>query len=237
MDNTKVKAIVLGGIDYKEKDKLIKLFTLEQGIVTVVFRGVKNTNAKLKSAKEMFSFGDFILANGKFKIVTSADIIDSFFDITKDIKKYYVACAILDIIKSILPEGETSSSLFILTIKCLQMLAYEGVNVYNVINKFLIEVFTGFGYSFGVDECNNCGEKLNLSRFLNLDYGEITCTKCKVGNYIELSKQVYSALRLFTITETDKISTLKLNEDINKQVFNTLALNYKNRFKKSIVIM
>lgn len=237
MDNTKVKAIVLGGIDYKEKDKLVKLFTLEQGIVTVVFRGVKNANAKLKSAKEVFSFGDFILANGKFKIVTSADVIDSFYDITKDIKKYYAGCAMIDIIKTILPEGEISAGLFILTIKCLEMLAYQDVSIYNIINKFLIEVFTGFGYSLGVDKCNNCGEKLNLNIFLNLDYGEITCTKCKIGNYIELSKPVYSVLRLFSITDTDKISTLKVNEDINKQVFNLLALNYKNRFKKSIILI
>ena len=47
MNETKVRAIVLGGIDYKEKDKLINLFTLEHGIVSVVFRGVKASNAKL----------------------------------------------------------------------------------------------------------------------------------------------------------------------------------------------
>ena len=66
MSETKVKAIVLGGIDYKEKDKLVNLFTLEKGIVTVVFKSVKSPNAKLKSAKEMFSFGDFIYVEGKY---------------------------------------------------------------------------------------------------------------------------------------------------------------------------
>lgn len=234
---TKVKAIVLGGIDYKEKDKLIKLFTLEQGIVTVVFRGVKNANAKLKSAKEVFSFGDFILTNGKFNIVTSADIIDSFFDITKDIKKYYIACAIIDIIKTVLPEGETNSNIFILTLKCLEMLAYQNVNIYNVINKFLLEVFSIIGYRFNVDFCNNCGEKLIVNRYLNLETGEITCANCKLNSSTLLSQITYSAIRLLSITNTDKISTLKINEDTNKQLFNLLATIYKNRFKKNISIL
>ena len=91
MNETKVKAIVIGSKDYKEKDKLVDLFTLECGIVTTLFKSVKNPNAKLKSAKEIFTFGDFIYIDGVFKTVTSADVISNFFDITKNINAYYVA--------------------------------------------------------------------------------------------------------------------------------------------------
>ena len=236
MTETKVKAIVIGGIDYKEKDKLVSLFTLEHGIMSVVFRGVKNVNAKLKSAKELFSFGDFIFTYGKLKTITSAEIIDNFFDITKDIKKYYVACAILEIIKTVLPEGESNSQLFVNTLKCLKMLAYDNVDLYNIINKFLIFVFEGFGYKFSLNTCNNCGTKFLGNCYMNLTYGDITCARCRVGNYIQLSKSVYSTLRLLSITDFDKLNTLKIPEEINKQVFSVLSLNYEKRFFKKIYL-
>lgn len=233
---TKVKAVVLGGIDYKEKDKLITLFTLEQGIVTVVFRGVKNVNAKLKSAKELFSFGDFILSEGKNKIVITADIIDNFFDITKDIKKYYCACAFVEAIKGSLMPQEANPQMFITLIKCLKFLT-EDVFYVNVINKFLIELFQQFGYKFDLNSCNNCGMPLLNNIYMNLNYGDITCANCRMGAYIEISKPVYSAMRILSITNIDKLATIKIDQQISKQVFDVLALNFKNRFGKTLTIM
>lgn len=237
MTETKVKAIVLGGIDYKEKDKLITIFTLEQGIVTVVFRGVKNANAKLKSAKEMFSFGDFILTEGKTNLVISADIIESFYDITKDIKKYYVACAMVEIVKTVLPPKEPNPKIFLAMIKCLNMLCDESINYLNIINKFLISVFEQIGYKFDLNACNNCGEMFINQIYMNLTYGDITCSHCKIGAYVELTKPVYSALRILSITDIEKMSTVKISNEINRQVFEILALNFSSKFNKKLNIM
>lgn len=237
MSETKVKAIVLGGIDYKEKDKLVNLFTLEKGIVTVVFKSVKSPNAKLKSAKEIFSFGDFIYVEGKYNTVTSAEIISTFYEITKDIKKYYIACAILNIVKTVLPVGETNVPLFIDTLKCLNLLANETVNPFYVINKFLIRIFEGFGYEFTLNACNNCGEKFLNHRYINLTYGDITCHNCKVGIYKEISAGEYSALRLLSLTDYDSLLTLKLSKEVEKQVFELLNLNFEKRFGKKLEII
>lgn len=237
MTETKVKAIVLGGIDYKEKDMLVSLFTLEEGIISAVFKGVKNPNAKLKSAKEMFSFGDFIISENKTKIVISSDIVDSFYEITKDIKKYYIACAIMDTLKTTLPTGEPNPELFLATLKCLNLLAYQNVNIYNVLNKFLTNIFEGVGYKFVLDECNNCGAKFINRRFMNLQYGDITCHNCRVGNTVELTPIIYNTLRLYSKTEYEKLSTLKIKDDANRSVLKLLLFNFEYRFNKKITVM
>lgn len=234
MNETKVKAIVLGGIDYKEKDMLVTLFTLEQGIISVTFKGVKNPKAKLKSAKEVFSFGDFIYSGGT-KLVISADIIENFYDLTKDIKKYYVACAMLEVIKTVLPQGEANPQVFLLLIKSLRLLV-GGVEPLNVINKFLVNIFKHIGYSFNTQYCNNCGVKLVLHRYMNLSIGDITCHSCRVGNYVELSNSVANTLRLYAITDIDKIGTIKIPANINAETFNLLALNFKTKFNKTLQI-
>ena len=237
MSEAKVKAIVLGGVDYKEKDKLVNLFTLEKGIITVVFKSIKNPNAKLKSAKEIFSFGDFVYVEGKYNTVTSADIISTFYEVTKDIQKYYSACAVLNIVKTVLPIGEANVPLFVDTLKCLNMLAYANVNSYYILNKFLIRIFEGFGYEFALNACNNCGEKFLNHRFMNLTYGDITCYNCKTGIYKEITSGEYSALRLLSLTDYDSLSTLKLTKGIERQVFELLNLNFEKRFGKKLEII
>ena len=46
----KVSGIVLGGISYGENDKILKLFTLEKGLISAKIKGVKKAGAKLKFA-------------------------------------------------------------------------------------------------------------------------------------------------------------------------------------------
>ena len=235
MNETKVRAIVLGGIDYKEKDKLINLFTLEHGIVSVVFRGVKGANAKFKSAKEIFSFGDFIYTEGKSRVVISADIIENFYDIVKDIKKYYAGCAVLDTIKTLLGQEEQNPQAFIATLKSLKLIV-EGVDVYNVLNKFLITVCSTIGYKFNFDCCNNCGKDL-LGVFFNLGYGDIVCHLCVSGDYVELEGDILNAMNQYLNTKFEDIASLNINQKTAKDIFKILSASIKYRFGKKISLM
>ena len=60
MASTKVKGVVLGSVNTKEKDKIVTIFSLEQGKMSLSMRGVRGDKAKMKFAKELFCFADFI---------------------------------------------------------------------------------------------------------------------------------------------------------------------------------
>lgn len=234
MQETKIKAIVIGNRDYKEKDMLVTLFSLEEGIITVTFKGVKNQNAKLKSAKELFSFGDFIYSKGKSNVVTSANIIDSFHNITKSVSNYFTACNIIKIIKTILPDGETSHKLFVDTLKSFDLLSDGLIDNLYILNKYLISVFEGFGYQFNLNKCSSCGNPFLSRRFMNLKYGDITCYQCRVGEVEEISSATYSAIRLLSQTDYSNLKTLKIKENILKDAFNLLHKNYIYRFNQKL---
>ncbi len=145
MASTKVKAVVIGGVNVKEKDKLISLYTLEKGKMSVSMKGVRGDKAKLKSAKEIFSFGDFVVEEGRStNIVIGADIIDNFYDLSKDIDKYYEGCAILDIVSK--TQSEPNPQIFIEVVKALKTLCYDNVKKYYVIDKFLLSLFYNMGF-------------------------------------------------------------------------------------------
>ena len=81
MEEFKVKGVVLASKDYKEKDILITLFTVELGKITAVLRGAKQSKAKLKYAGQPFCFADWILVKkGEYFYVTAVDLIDTFYE-------------------------------------------------------------------------------------------------------------------------------------------------------------
>ena len=231
--SVKVKAIVIGGTNVKEKDRIVQLFTLENGKMSVSMKGVRGDKAKLKSAKELFCFGDFIIEEGKsVNVVTSVDVLDNFYAITGDISKYYEACAIVDIVSKI--AVEPNPALFVETLKALKTLCYDNVKKYYVIDKFLISIFRGMGYDFITDKCSNCGGKLD-ARYFNLDIGEIVCPACKTNLCIPISNPCYSAVKIFNNTEYEKLTSINLGGSGEIQAFDLLSQNYYWRTNYNIL--
>ena len=225
--STKVKAIVIGGTNIKEKDRIITLFSLERGKISASMKGVRGEKAKLKSAKELFCFGEFIIEEGKnINVITSVDVLDNFYDLTKDIDKYYEGCAILDIINKVVVEP--NPALFIETIKALKSLCYDKLSKFYVIDKFLITIFKAMGYDFITDKCSTCGAKLG-NRYLNLDIGEIVCTNDKTSMCISVTDACYSAIKIFDMTDYEKLPTIKIGGNGEAQAFSVLSQNYEWR--------
>lgn len=228
MASTKVKAVVIGGVNVKEKDRLITIFSLEQGKMVVSMKGVRGDKAKLKSAKEIFCFGDFVIEEGKFSnVVTAVDIIDNFYSLSKNIEKYYEGCAMLDIVNKISTQ-EPNPALFIELLKALQSLCYDDVKKYYVIDKFLMNIFNAMGYGFLTDTCSSCGSHLSL-KYFNFEIGEIVCPSCKNAICEPISDACYSALRILDKTDYDKLSTVKFGGMGEVQAFNLLSKNYQFR--------
>ncbi len=232
----KVKAIVIGATDYKEKGKRITLFSLEKGKIHATLKSVKSSKAKLKFAKELFCFGDFFIEIPSM-IVTNVDIENNMFELTKDIDKYYIACAILEIVNTVLHENEQNTPLFLETLRALGVIAYEDVNDKYVLIKYLLSVFAFMGYSLALSNCCICGEKFSGKRYLNLDFGEVVCLACKSANCIEISARAGTALKLLNETEYNKLFTLKLAKGSEDEALNILNINFDRRFGKKLKLL
>lgn len=233
MASTKVKAIVIGGVNIKEKDRLITIFSLEQGKMVVSMKGVRGGKAKLKSAKEIFCFGDFVIEEGKNSaIVTAVDIVDNFYGLTQNVDKYYEGCALLDIVSKV--TNEANAGLFIELLKSLKCLCYENVKKYYVVDKFLLNVLNSMGYGFLTEKCSSCGSLLS-TKYLNLEVGEIVCPMCKTSLCLPISEPAFSAMRLLDNTPYEKLSTVKLGGMGEVQAFNLLSKNYEYRTGYKII--
>ena len=204
--DTKVKGIVVKLNDYKDADKLASIFTLEQGIISAKFTGVKKEKAKLKSVAQPFVFADFVLnESGNNKTVTSASVIDSFYNILNTYNKTIMGYIVLDIIKSILPKEKSEPDLFLLTINALQNIENknEFISTINFILKFIS--FSGMEIQF-----------LN-AEYVYLDTLNGNFSVNREQGFIAIDKKVYLTLK--AINEEKEIEA---NETILKQILRLL---------------
>ena len=139
-------AILLKATDYRESDKLVRLFTVEGGIVSAVMKGVKKQNAKLKFGAQPFAFCEYNIVSGKgLNTVAGCVPIEDFFSLTQDVDKYTCASVMLeaaDRAVSDLPDPLA----FILLLKSLKETLYGDADPRIVLVKFLQTLILRGGY-------------------------------------------------------------------------------------------
>ncbi len=192
----KVNGITLRAVNYKDSDKILTVFTLEKGKITVSARGVRKANAKMKQISEPFCFAESVLAekSGRFT-VTEINSYDAFYPIRCDLSKYYVGMTALEITDAFLPDEMVSEGQFVLLVEFLKKLAYKSFNPINLLLKFFYDVALENGYSINLSACGRCGEEIKDRVFLSLKDGCCVCETCKKQGESGFSIDTYKYLR------------------------------------------
>ena len=202
----KTDALVLGGIDYKDHDKLLTLFTAERGIVFVGIKGVRKPKAKLSFAAQPFAFAEYVLVEkGEHHTVKSAYSYDGFYPLRLDVERFYAANGILAVCKAVAPDGERLHTLFVATVQALKELAYEEADPIETLVGFMLNAAGEAGYYVDLDGCGICGAEPTGEPYFDFDAGHFTCQECSVGSRASVS--TYHTLRKCASLDYDEGKT------------------------------
>ncbi len=235
----KIQAIVIKSSDKKEKDKNILLFSHEKGKFWATLKGVKGANAKMKMAQNPFCFGEFILEDGKFgKIVTGFESIETFYELSEDVEKYFEGTAMLEIVNSLNFSNETEQTgVFLTLLKSLKTLCFEKVENLYVLDKFLLDVFALSGFPLYTEKCTGCGTSAFEHIYIDYNTGELVCTACKNYSCEETSKNSYLAMKILNNTSLDKLKTVKLAQGSEEALLRVLVKNFEARFERRLKLI
>lgn len=190
----KDKAIVISSKDKGESDRMLTLFSLENGKLFAKIRGVKKPKAKLAFASLPFCFGEYLFVESKgFLTVTNCNAIDNFFDISYDLNSYYVGNTILEIVNILSRQGEASTDLFVLTLRALKALAYSKPNMLLLLSKYIYDVLEVAGYKINTDPCV-LKDNPNREIFFNFESGNFVCEQEEGFSVASISAEVAAGL-------------------------------------------
>jgi len=154
MKNT--QAIILKIENYRERDERICLYTKDFGKITVVARGVKRIEAKLRGNLDIFNYVDISFVDGAgLPILTAIDMHRRFHNLAQDYVLYRSALGIVAIVSDVFQEGAGADEFFNILHNALRELdeggelsySERGLYSWSLLKRFQLDVLNNQGYS------------------------------------------------------------------------------------------
>lgn len=230
--------LILKEISYKENDKILHALSRTRGKIQIISKGSKKSNSHLINASQIFAYSRCTLNVSKdMYILTSASLLDNFYNLNNNIDAYYNACYILELISYVAQENEVDSKVFDMTVSVISHLSNFNKDFDKLTASYELKLAAMLGYKpdflhclhccatiktdgkFSVSEggvfCSQC---VNFGNGINVTYNEIltmeSILKSKFENvgFIEVSKHIMNLIRkfLFYYIGKDNFTTLKL---------------------------
>lgn len=176
----KTDAIVLKHYELGEADKIIVLYTRNNGKVKAVANGVRKTKSRLAGGVELFTYNQLLLYQGKsLAKISQCDILESFATIRSDLFKMAYASYLTEVINEFTVEEEKNEPLFALLLTTLYLLA--GEEDLELITRFFeLRLLNLLGYKPEIERCVDCGKELSQIEEIKFSSqaGGIVCSKC-----------------------------------------------------------
>ncbi|MDE5566388.1 MAG: DNA repair protein RecO [Anaeroplasmataceae bacterium] len=166
-----MEGIVLKSISYKEKSKLVYLYT-PLGKKSVLVHDL-NKNVGFTTTLSIVSFET---TNQKLPVLTSYHLIESHFDL--DVHKIDDIRIMLEVLEQI-PEDSNHTRIYPFFIRCFDALL-KSLKPQFYLLLFLTKMLSVFGVRPEFQNCVLCGNK-EIASFSILD-GGVLCSSCSVTN-------------------------------------------------------
>ena len=222
METIQTKALVLKTCNMNDNDKLITFFSVDYGRVTAIAKGVRSHKHKDFSALQQFCYSDVVLncKQGGLYTVSSAQVINNFFNLRNDVCKVSFASYYMDVVADISQDVTGDDEYFSFVLNTLYLTAIADnksqEDVTSALKKlkmiFEIKTVCAMGVMPTVTRCICCGKDKGLNYFSSADGGAV-CTDC-IGRYAGSDKLPHA------VNETVlKVINYVVSSD-NRKVFN-----------------
>jgi DNA replication and repair protein RecO len=171
-------AIVIRSQEYGESDRILTVFSRENGKIQVIAKGVRKPKSRQRGGTQLFTYADFLLYRGRsLDTVTQVSPRESFPHLWDDLDRTMAATGMAELLDFSLMTGQSYPELFTLTLTCFFLLAhYEPLLVLSTYTLRLMKIL---GYSLVLEECAECGAKVEGERlYFSSLAGGILCNFC-----------------------------------------------------------
>ena len=223
----KIEGIVISEVDYKESSKIINVLTKEYGIIGIIARGTKQVKSKLSGVTSKLTYGYFHV-NYKEKGLSNlieVDIINKFKNIRKDIDLMSYALYLLELAEKVY-KHDNDKGIYEMLIASLCKID-DGYDHKVITNIFELKMLDYLGIRPVIDECVNCGNKLDIVTISSYRGGYL-CKNCANGEVITNIKTV-KLLRMFYYVDISKITKLEVSDNI-KDELSKFIYDYYDRY-------
>ncbi len=174
-----VEAVVLRHSDWGEADRVLVLFTREQGKVRALAKGARKMLSRKAGHLEPFTHVKVLLAQGKdFWIVTQAETLNAFLSIRADLLRTAYAALVIELLDRFTSDDGENPVLFQLLVNTLSRIATLE-DPFIAVQYYHLRLLDLTGFRPQLFTCLRCGKKIQPeNQFFDYQEGGIICPRC-----------------------------------------------------------
>lgn len=211
-----VTGMVLSASPIGEYDRRIVLLTKERGKIAAFARGARKPNSSLLLAVNPFSFGTFLLYEGKNSYnMMQAEIENYFSELRTDVEAAYYGFYFLDMAGYYAREGNDETELLKLLYQTMRALASKIIPNRLIRYIFELKAVTINGEGPQVFQCIRCGST-DRSVVFSPEAGGLVCEACApmVRDSIRLDTSTLYTLQYIVSSPVEKLYTFLVKEEV-----------------------
>ena len=230
--------IVLFSRNYKDKDKLVKIFTETYGKKMFFVKGANRKNNPLTAALQPFTKACFIgdIKSEGLSFLNTVKEITPYEKIQTDIFISAYATYILNLVDVAIEDGIYDPALYGFTLEALVLLNKE-VDPEIVTNIFEVQLLQRFGITINWKSCAICGNKQGKFDYSYANNGLL----CEKHWHMDERRAHFNPrglhfIRLFSQIKYDQLNTIDLQSETKDQIriiLDDLYQEYVGIFLKS----
>jgi DNA repair protein RecO (recombination protein O) len=176
----RLEAVVLRHLDWGEADRMLTLFTAEQGKVRAIAKGVRKMRSRKAGHLEPFTRVNLLLARGRdMLLITQAETVDAFLALRDDMLRTTQALYVIELLDRFTYEEGESHSLYRLLVETLDRLSHSGINADLVMRYYEIRLLDLVGFRPQLFRCLNCEEEITAQdQYFSAERGGVLCPRC-----------------------------------------------------------
>ena len=218
----RVHAIVLRHADWGEADRLVTLYTREQGKLRAVAKGARKITSRKAGHLEPFTHVKLQLARGRsLFIVTQADTIDAYLPLRETLVMTGTASYVVELLDRFVYEEEGANpTLFRLLAETLKRLT-TGEEPWLAVRYYEMRLLDFLGFRPQLFECANCGREIQAEdQFFSFSAGGVICPRCGRGlpNLTSISLDALKYLRHFQRSNYAESKRAQPTSDVQAEV-------------------
>ena len=225
--------IVLKSYNLSEADKILNIYTRENGLVRAVCKGAKKLTSKLGRKIDQLTASCFLFAKGKnLDTICEIQEVNSFQKLRKDLNKLSFGILFVEIVSNFAHEGESESSyVYDLLYSSLDSLQ-SSTDLELTTIKFILDFLHIHGFKPQLETCVSCSNKIFTGRDEDFPYsvtlGGLLCERCLYLEHKLVSPDVFKILAGMGLPR--QAHTIHMALDILKEHINARAKNKVNTF-------
>lgn len=146
MRSFKTEGIVIKRSNYSEADRIVTIFTKQNGKIKVKATGVRKIASRRSGHIELLNYCIFSLYQGKnMPVLTEVEARESFPLLKEDLKRIGLALHVCELVDGLCAENQENPDIFMLLGQTLRKLSKE-TNLAEVVYQFELELLRLLGF-------------------------------------------------------------------------------------------